>query len=402
MGDRDFNNLLNSYLDGATSDVDEMVLFAQLTTNQDFRHQFASALRIRSIAKEVADSIIPSNGLTGSVFAAITVASSNNGTQKQDQRYALATFLPLPLLSGLVLAINVLLALLGPLRHGHQSALVHRQKVAPPSPIELSTSFTNLDEISTSHQGGDMSGVLARRERPATQSSPSGGISAQEPFVRTAKEEDSGERFAPASISRVDYTPNTLDVPVMFASAQTTSIPAREVYLENSTNTGENQQRSLEIGVRHFDLVPTLEAPIAPATGIVPQHTAISLAFLADKNFAVGVEIGQEAFLQQYDRNLDDVVVRVTQYPSLFWAGPFIRFRPLDVLPAGFIPTFSLQGALAQGGVMARGSVGITYSVTSTLSLTLGYETAQLWFVADGTTRRSINNGWTYGLSVQL
>lgn len=201
--------------------------------------------------------------------------------------------------------------------------------------------------------------------------------------------ESAAESFSKQALKRSAAAPSVDNIPAML-----------------STATGEREETFTDVlhrfrlGVRGFTTLSLPAPSMEPSSTPFFNNAAISLQYALSPNHAVGVEVGQEAFFQQYKTTENQDTYLVSQYPTQWWAGLTYRyaFTPEEL----FSPFASATLGVAGYGFLGRTQVGCTYSPDGITQFLLGVEASALVYRHQGTNYVSPKVGVTYGVSLRF
>lgn len=156
--------------------------------------------------------------------------------------------------------------------------------------------------------------------------------------------------------------------------------------------------RSLASGLSQTEPVPQ-----SVRDALVP-NTAFSLLFPLAEHQQLGVEMGQESFVQNFTGYEENRPIRINQTPVLFWIGGTYIVSPFEF---SFLPGLSpfaeaTLGMVFKQGPIGRGTIGLSYQPVGPLRMTFGIDGSALLYQFQGNSFTSTKWGVSYGLSVDI
>ncbi len=129
------------------------------------------------------------------------------------------------------------------------------------------------------------------------------------------------------------------------------------------------------------------------------QDFAIGAWVTFDDEQDLGVEVGRQAFPQEFTRRVGNQDLQYRQTPELFWVGPSYRRQFRDWSIGGVVtPVGQTMIGWTQTGPTARAMMGFAITPERRLSMTLGVEGAWLWYPVQGHFYTTSTIGISYGL----
>ncbi len=116
----------------------------------------------------------------------------------------------------------------------------------------------------------------------------------------------------------------------------------------------------------------------------------------------LGLECGQEAFMQVFEGREGARLVEIKQNPRLFWAGAALRYELSQAEFVGLLPTANLMVGGTDVGPLAKGLIGLTLRPERHVALSFGFEGSLLAYDFQQTWFTSSKLGIYYGMSYKF
>ncbi len=139
-------------------------------------------------------------------------------------------------------------------------------------------------------------------------------------------------------------------------------------------------------------------------TSTLLPNTAFSLTIPLSEQHRVGVEMGTESFIQNFNGFDGYRQAEWTQTPVLFWMGATYQFSSIqfEILP-GLQPfAQATVGAAFSQGPIGRGTIGLAYQPVGPVRFTVGLDGSALFYTFQNSWFTSTKWGLSYGLSIDL
>ncbi len=423
----DNSELLCAFLDGELESTQADTLFLALAQSPDLQTEMAQQLKLRNSIQS--GQVEPPARLKTKILAQ-TGLSVAAGTSFLASSAAYLQSRGLPMLSSAILAsIVTALVVSVPSPENQQpalsdspvqaSSLTHVQEAQAASNIQMPTANEAAPLASTAQQTNDS------RAPRQSDVSPSTGLDT-EPASRPAFSETSVAETEPATVENSDQvsTATPIDETQALASAVTESdiqqhaehsayrtlqIPAVNYRSEISTAppmpapvaaSATSPLSGLKLQLRGFTTrsVPNLD--LASAADPTLNNMGIALLYPLDRGTQIGIEIGQESFMQDFIEKDGPLNLRHEQNYLAFWAGAFYQYSvdQIDFL-GGLTPFARYFAGGTKVGPLSRLMVGAELSINERLSFLLSAEGTLLLYRSqeDWYTTRKV--GLSYGLS---
>lgn len=160
----------------------------------------------------------------------------------------------------------------------------------------------------------------------------------------------------------------------------------------------------LSLQIRGFTTRSIPELNIPPLDNPVMNNMAIGLFYKFDKSMQVGIEVGQENFMQEYHQyELGSLKRDIKQNYTAFWTGVSFQYNIAEYGHTQKLYPFTrvfLGGTNI--GPLLRGMIGIQFDYENSFSLFTGIESTSLFYRYSGNTFSTYKLGLTFGGSVNF
>lgn len=160
----------------------------------------------------------------------------------------------------------------------------------------------------------------------------------------------------------------------------------------------------LSLQIRGFTTRSIPELNIPPLDNPVMNNMAIGLFYKFDKSMQVGIEVGQENFMQEYHQYEFGSLKRdIKQNYTAFWTGVSFQYNIAEYGHTQKLYPFTrvfLGGTNI--GPLLRGMIGIQFDYENSFSLFIGIESTSLIYRYSGNTFSTYKLGLTFGGSVNF
>lgn len=159
-------------------------------------------------------------------------------------------------------------------------------------------------------------------------------------------------------------------------------------------------ERTIDVQARALSTFVSTPSGGLPNTVQGTLHDfAVGAWYAFDEENDLGIEVGRQAFPQEFTRRVGNQDIQYRQTPELFWAGPSYRRQFRDWSIGGIVtPVGQTMIGWTQTGPTARAMVGLAITPERRLSMTLGIEGAWLWYPVQGRFYTTSMIGISYGL----
>ncbi len=171
-----------------------------------------------------------------------------------------------------------------------------------------------------------------------------------------------------------------------------------EVYnFEQYMNPQFLEQFSLHI--RGFTTRSIPELNIPPLDSPVMNNIALGLFYKFNKNMLVGIEVGQENFMQDYYKyEFGDIRKGIKQNYTAFWTGLSLQYNIIELDDIqNFYPFTRVFAGGTNVGPLLRGMIGLQFDFEDSFSIFTGIETTSLIYRYSGNTFSTHKLGLTFG-----
>lgn len=162
-------------------------------------------------------------------------------------------------------------------------------------------------------------------------------------------------------------------------------------------------EKKFSLIVRNFiqGSYPDLDVP--PLTSPVLNNLGFSLMYDIDDNYSIGLELGQENFLQRYDGIVNGKYTEIEQNFLAFWGGVSFKYNmdPLESL-ADLKPYGKLLIGSTDVGALAKTEIGVGFDLSETILAFVGFDGTTLMYDFKNNMFFTHKYGITYGLSMKF
>lgn len=209
--------------------------------------------------------------------------------------------------------------------------------------------------------------------------------------------------------SLVDTDPNERNVDILnapehrpgtYRSATYDANTLRQDVLALVSPAMDADERTIDVQARALSTFVSTPSGGLPNTVQGTLHDfAVGAWYAFDEENDLGIEVGRQAFPQEFTRRVGNQDIQYRQTPELFWAGPSYRRQFRDWSIGGIVtPVGQTMIGWTQTGPTARAMVGLAITPERRLSMTLGIEGAWLWYPVQGRFYTTSMIGISYGL----
>jgi hypothetical protein len=448
-----YSTYIHEFLDGTLDAASEDALFVAMGAQEDLRNEFKDMLRLKLTVRRDTAAFIPPNASTSAVFDRLgfavptalashsgTLSSSSSQVGKSSAGVVAAFMLWYSQYSAVVISAvtSVLLTLLcvgayeqlfdnkefsaqslnvpaSGLQHQHASTLDNPTAVSvavQPAVREIIRERVVIREVLRSANGASeppsMDGTFPAMMH-SDGSLSNGGVLLQDSAHLQRLPQQASENVPLDQHTQTKEQPPTLPLsavePALWSHTAALRSPARSVQLGVQPNALPlNEPDGLYRWCTELRglTAQSLVAPTLPAGGGIAQlnNTALSVRYVLDEHNSFGVELGQEAYFQQFLNTRPDGTFRVDQHPVLQWFGVAYRHQWMpEKMFSPFVHT--VIGGTVVGG-MGRAMAGVTFRPDARTQFMLGVEASSLVYVHQAVWNVSPKVGLSYGVSVRF
>lgn len=417
------SELIDLYLDGATSDSESTMLFDALSRNAELQQEFKGALALRTSAEYARESVVIPHETTAALFAKAgmtTGVMAGGATAFFGGIWAFiaahAVKIAVPAASALAGGILTYMLFMQPDNAVQPITGRTDNRAALPQQSLMQQQSTGVDNgvVSAQQSGAQQaagreitsdastsSGVIppekyswtALRRTPSTASvhtSPTpidvAAEKVQAPASNLAHEEESAAAI-------VEYAPlQRHGFGNLVANGITASYMRQPAYF-----TGDAEPQWVVSIVQHGGIA---NFPNRSASGSEPVLNNVSLAMMyaLTPDHAIGVEAGQETFPIYLVREGN-----YEQKPVMTYAGAAYRFMPQSwEIISGVRPYGQAVLGGAASGIVTKATLGLGWTPDRAVTLTLGVEAMSLFYQFQGNSYGAQKISLLYGAAVNF
>lgn len=175
----------------------------------------------------------------------------------------------------------------------------------------------------------------------------------------------------------------------------------RPAILDETADYSESWLENINFEMRGFSLANFPQPRTLPQSDPIFKNMALGAYYRFSDGHAVGLEGGQEAFSQRFNRIEEDTTVNYQQYLVLPWGGLSYRWTP-DISFKNIRPMVGILAGGSEGGPVGRAILGVQLFPENSVSMTIGGEAAALAYMFENKWFVSPKFGITYGVSVKF
>jgi hypothetical protein len=133
------------------------------------------------------------------------------------------------------------------------------------------------------------------------------------------------------------------------------------------------------------------------------DNSRVTFAWSLGNHFAVGLEAGREPFVLSYEGIKDERPFMFNQYSPMLTGGLFLQGRTSEIDALGK-SRFYAQGVAggSEIGLLGRLGIGVSYPLTTRISMQMGIEQSYMQFEFQGKSFDSQKLDLLYGISIIL
>ncbi len=410
----DYSKLIDSYLEGTLSSVEQDLLFAELSKNPELRELFDSEIKLHLFVQKDYSQITPPVESTNYIFTAANFRIPNSGyfpgssggkfiavfnNTKQFIGRNLSHIVSSVVASALTFFLLWFLLPFGT----NERNIASGQQFEPPPYIYAGESQAIPIE---SHR--ETKPEISKEEiNQLVQNALENVLNKYlvENANRTAKStgESNNQDLLTLSETRLENN-YVLQRTTKFPEPRTTSNSELYFLEQNRDLTGFLSQNlgRLSLTARGFSMKATPDVKLNQSENTILNNSAIGLSYYVADNTAIGLEIGQEKFPQSFTLTAYGETKYQKQNPLLLWYGLVFRQSIPELFKIESLRPFAqlVLGATTVGPLL-RGTIGLQYSPDRRVSLILGWESSYLLYKVQNTYYNTQKNGLTYGVSIR-
>lgn len=423
-----YNDLIHQFLDGELDSVNEDVLFSNLSNNTEIREMFKQQVQLHLLTQNDMASITTPSESTNYIFSSLGL--SVPPIQKPAPKHPI----PVPLFEKHILSHNnkyLTTALTAIISIALTSLffLLNQKEFT-----DSNMNYTSIDKGSQNSLNYPVSSNIKNTNSYVNGSkdlaNSNNNTNNTKPVIKyiyVNSNNQNGETNSQilANNYKLDNNPknikNTNDELFALSSSE---LPTKNLKPLNTSNTNNSTLNTNPLNIFAIDLSSlskfelnesnltlqwrNITASSSDATENLPSaqeplfiNQGIALIYKLDDNNSIGIEVGQEHFLQQFTRKIGEQEYTYTQNPVLFWYGGFYK---LSLPSLGYknmiVPYTQVFAGGTTAGFIGRGQLGIQYNYDNFLKFYVAGEFSSLLYNVQNKINRTDKFGITYGLSL--
>lgn len=399
----DFDNispseLLHTYLEGELDDSQEGVLFQLLVDDAELRSEMREHLAIRTLVQRDASTLLLPSQVKTATMRAIAAVRSEQRAEVVHRRL-------LPMLWAAVarpFVFSTTMATVGTICAlllwwtGETSVREHAaQQVVRGALAEADPAIVSMEKP---HNVVQKAVVLRNNKRKAQEQQPVSQAVEQLPLVVNTSEDEGNETAFPTAES---IEPAESQAEGLRAYATLPTISTHSIAVQHSVDMLPPSSHRVQVHLRGLVAQSLLQTDIPSQSNPWFQNMVAGALYHLSEHHALGVEVGQEEFVQHYSGRENNGSVFYEQRPLLFWAGAAYQYtaEPVGVL-GGIRPFGRVVVGGMQTGPLARGLVGMLYQPDARVRFSLGIEGTAAAYQFQNKWFSSEKIGVSYGVSL--
>jgi hypothetical protein len=410
----DYSKLIDLYLEGELSSVEQDLLFAELSKNPELRELFDSEIKLHLFVQKDYSQITPPVESTNYIFSAANFKIPNSGySPGSSGGKFIAAFNNAKQFIGKNLSYIVssvvgsaltffLLWLLLPFGTTERN-IATTQQFEPTPYIYAGESQAIPIESQRETQPGISKEAIDRLIQNAFENALNKYLAENVNQIAKSTGKPNNQDLLTLSETRLENN-YVLQRETKFPELRTTNNGDLYFLNQSSDLTGflsKNLGR-LSLTARGFSMKATPDVKLNQSENTILNNSAIGLSYYITDNTAIGLEIGQEKFPQSFTLTAYGETKYQKQNPLLLWYGLVFRQSIPELFKIESIRPFAqLFLGTTTVGPLARGTIGLQYSPDRRVSLILGWESSYLLYKVQNTYYNTQKNGLTYGVSIR-
>ncbi len=171
-----------------------------------------------------------------------------------------------------------------------------------------------------------------------------------------------------------------------------------KIFSDNSNFGAFIKRLSMQIRTAQAKSYPDVD--VAPLSEPIINNFGLALLYDLDSKQAIGIEIGQENFLQKFEGNENGIPVTWNQNYLAFWSGVTYQFRFKDLFVLD--PYVKVLAGGTKIGPIAKLTAGLRYDLSEKFATFVGCENTGLLYSFQGKYFTSYKLGITGGISLKF
>lgn len=438
----EYSKLIHDYLDGQLGHSEEGELFSELARDASLRQEFNQQVNIHALAKSDMGSITTPADATNTIFSTLgfKIPSSDfvgnggagsSGIQKFGQNLSdgFRKYFPNILTATIAAVGTALLLLLLMDRFGPSDRYSSGDYPVVSSSEQSQMGYYYGNELMANAAAGipnyeDLSGRAQKaadtesdfwkRQYFALVDAMKNDL--RQMFAQNADRTESGQSefsgagLLPSSISSQNFA-QLNETPIIY------ELTSQEVYApsvyENALSPDNTfSDNKLSVSFRNLQGRSLVNIDgVNSSDDLWITNLAVAISYDVGDNYAIGIELGNERFAQEFQEITPYQVYNHVQNPTLTWYGGFVRKDIPEWGYNGIIYPYAqafVGGAIANGssefyehlGPLGKAQFGVHWQASNNVSFNLGAEASWLLYQYQNNIYNTGKVGVTYGVNV--
>lgn len=423
-----YAKMIHDYIDGGLDSTNEQAMFALLSESDELRHEFNSQFKMHLAAQEEMSQIAPPIHVTNAIFAGLGMAVPVNLVQSPTSsiKRFLSKFSPAILLLLFFGALGW--GLLEYQKNRDLESQLSSSSGKSSNNIPMMSSFSDdvvdgeLDNsnVINSRENRFANNNIGNSNANAGNFSSSNGNSmnnsANENSMHSRKNSDeqraekTSQDLSLGLINRIDESSRLSNNSASLIGILSSSDARTVSRFGNSASFGSewnsfyvmpsNAMVGSRYQVQFRRLDPQFDSPSFESSRLQNPGESYAIAFWYAVNdfHSFGIEIGQEAFNQEF-KTADGL--QYLQSPVLLWGGASYRLSAKEWIAPYYLYPYVQQSIGASTiGPISKSQIGIVWQVASPISINIGMEYGVLFYNVNSKLYNSQKFGITGGLNI--
>ncbi len=156
---------------------------------------------------------------------------------------------------------------------------------------------------------------------------------------------------------------------------------ASEIYYNNSNNRFLNK---ISLSLKKFDGTSFPNFNLPNQNSDILNNFSLALNYNIDYNQSIGLVLGFENFLMNYNKLEGDILYNYRQNYNTQWLGLQYNYTLDQIAESGLRPNLNLIAGATNIGPILKIGAGVTYHINDYFSLTAGVESGWLFYSNNG------------------
>lgn len=189
--------------------------------------------------------------------------------------------------------------------------------------------------------------------------------------------------------------------PLLYSDKQFLVFNSSPVYLSGRDNSPAwDASGHTGVRLRGISSQSLTSTTLEPQSSSIADNAHIAMMYHLTSGFALGVEVGREAFVQNFQGRINNRLSRIEQYPELWNVGIMANYHIWDIVLLNNTALMgeSFIGGAVNGGPIGRQTLGIRYDLSEGISLMGGMQFSAMFFQFQKEWFSTFKYGVTYGI----